>query len=174
MPETTNPDRGVTVITIPPPTANGPLHVGHLSGPYLASDIAGRAAKARGEDVLVVAGIDTGQNFIPTMAEVQGLDVDGMMARYRAEILEAFRLGRIQYDTFIDPDEPAYRTVLADLVGAMVERGALPMGEMTLPNEVVQLRTQSIVVFYSPPPIRSCCYLRTDPIQCRPDQSRTG
>src|SRR5205807_7310685 len=42
------------------------------------------------------------------------------------------RLGRIQYDTFIDPDEPAYRTVLADLVGAMVERGALPMGEMTL------------------------------------------
>ena len=39
----------VTVFTSPQPTVNGPLHVGHLAGPYLAADIAARAARARGE-----------------------------------------------------------------------------------------------------------------------------
>lgn len=37
--------RQLTVITMPQPTANGPLHVGHLSGPYIAADIAARAVR---------------------------------------------------------------------------------------------------------------------------------
>lgn len=128
MPESS----GVTVITVPPPTVNGPLHVGHLSGPYLASDIAARAAKARGEDVLVVAGVDVGQNFIPTMAELRGLDVDEMMATYRGQILDAYRLGGIAYDTFIEPQEPAYDRAIAGLVDDLMASGALPLREVTL------------------------------------------
>jgi methionyl-tRNA synthetase len=46
---------GVTVVIVPPATANGPLHVGHLSGPYLAADIAARAARARGERVVTTS-----------------------------------------------------------------------------------------------------------------------
>jgi len=126
------PDRGLTVITIPPATANGPLHVGHLSGPYLASDIAARAAKARGERVLAMAGVDVGQNFIPTMAENEGLDVERMIARCRAEILEAFHRGHIHYDAFVDPQTPGYRRAIADMVCEMVTRGTLPMREVTL------------------------------------------
>ena len=125
-------DRGVTVITIPPPTANGPLHVGHLSGPYLASDIAARAAKARGERVLAVAGLDIGQNFIPTMAENVGLDVEQMIARYRTEILQAFDRGHIHYDTFVEPQTPVYRRAIAAMVSDMVARGTAPMRDMTL------------------------------------------
>lgn len=124
--------RGVTVITIPPPTANGPLHVGHLSGPYLASDIAARAAKARGEEVLVMAGVDVGQNFIATMAEVRGVDAEGMIAKYRAEILDAFTRGRIHYDAFVEPQDPAYVRAIAGMVAEMAERGTLPMQEVTL------------------------------------------
>jgi methionyl-tRNA synthetase len=123
---------GVTVITIPPPTANGPLHVGHLSGPFLASDIAARAARARGDNVLAVAGIDIGQNFIATMSEVQGVPAGPMMARFRAEILEAFRRGRIHYDAFVDPQEPQYGRSIAGMVSDMVQRGAVPMQEVTL------------------------------------------
>lgn len=121
-----------TVITIPPATANGPLHVGHLSGPYLAADIAARAAKARGERVLAVAGVDTGQNFIPTMAENQGCDVERLMARNRELILDAFHLGGIQYDWFVDPQPPAYRRAIAGMVDAMVERGAARLREIEL------------------------------------------
>jgi methionyl-tRNA synthetase len=125
-------ERGVTVITITPPTANGPLHLGHLGGPYLATDIAARAAKARGERVLAVAGLDVGQNFIPTMAENDGVDVDQMIARYRAEILEAFHRAHIDHDTFVDPQKPSYRRAIAGMLTDMVKRGMLPMREMTL------------------------------------------
>ncbi len=128
---TDNPAR-VTVVTIPPPTANGPLHLGHLSGPYLASDLAARAAKARGEKVLTVAGIDIGQNYIATMAELQGADPGPMMARFRGQILEAFDRGGIAYDTFIDPQEPGYDSAIAGLVEDMVARGSVSMGESVL------------------------------------------
>lgn len=126
------PDRRLTVITIPPATANGPLHVGHLSGPYLASDIAVRAARARGERVLAVAGVDVGQNFIPTMAENQGLEVEEMMAGYRGQILDAFERARIGYDVFVDPQTPDYRRAIADMVAAMTARGALRTREVIL------------------------------------------
>jgi methionyl-tRNA synthetase len=126
------PERDLTVITIPPATANGPLHVGHLSGPYLAADIAARAAKARGERVLAVAGVDVGQNFIPTMAENLGVEVGPMMARCRAEILEAFDRGLIDYDTFVDPQTPAYDAAIASMVDDMVAAGTLAMRETTL------------------------------------------
>ncbi len=125
-------DSGVTVITIPPPTANGPLHVGHLSGPFLASDIAARAARARGDNVLAVAGIDVGQNFIATMAEVQGIQPAPMIARFRSEILDAFDRGRIHYDAFIDPQEPRYERAITGMVDEMVGRGAVPLRETTL------------------------------------------
>ncbi|MGH3157122.1 MAG: class I tRNA ligase family protein, partial [Streptosporangiaceae bacterium] len=49
---------GATVFVIPQPTVNGPLHIGHLSGPYLAGDVAARAARGRGERVLTLAGVD--------------------------------------------------------------------------------------------------------------------
>jgi methionyl-tRNA synthetase len=127
------PDRaGTTVITIPPPTANGPLHVGHLSGPFLASDIAARAARARGERVLAVAGVDVAQNYIPKMARDRGLDVDALIARNRAEILEAFDRGRIHYDAFVDPQEDEYRRALAAMLADMVFDGRVPMATVTL------------------------------------------
>jgi len=125
-------DRGVTVITTPPPTPNGPLHLGHLSGPYLAADFAGRAARARGERVVVTAGVDVSQNFIPRMADDMGLDVEQMMARYRAEILQAYHRGHIDYDIFVDPQTPSYRRAVAGMLSDMVTRGMLPMRELTL------------------------------------------
>ena len=123
---------GVTVITIPPPTANGPLHVGHLSGPFLASDIAARAAKARGERVLAIAGVDVAQNYIPKMAKARGVDVEELIERNRSEILEAFHRGHIHYDAFVDPQQAEYRRVIAGMLADMVERGGAAMSEVTL------------------------------------------
>jgi len=125
-------ENGVTVIIIPPPTANGPLHIGHLSGPFLASDIAARAAKARGERVLAMAGVDVGQNYIPKMAKAKGVDVEELIDRNRSEILEAFHRGHIHYDAFVDPQEGEYRRVIAEMLTDMVRRGGVTMSEETL------------------------------------------
>jgi methionyl-tRNA synthetase len=41
-----------TVVLSPPPTPNGPLHLGHLAGPYVAADVAVRALRLSGRRVL--------------------------------------------------------------------------------------------------------------------------
>jgi len=121
-----------TVIVIPQPTVNGPLHIGHLSGPYLAADVASRAARARGDRTLTVAGVDVHPNYVLTKAETLGMDVDEMIAKYRASIMSAFSLAKIGYDAFLDPQEPAYQRAVAGLLGELVGNGTVPMREMTL------------------------------------------
>jgi len=123
---------GVTVIVIPQPTVNGPLHIGHLSGPYLAADIAARAARARGERVLVLAGVDVDPNYVLTKAENVGVDVHEMVATYRGQIMSAFDLARIGYDFFLDPQDGNYQRAIASMVRESVENGTVPMREMTL------------------------------------------
>jgi len=123
---------GVTVIVIPQPTVNGPLHIGHLSGPYLAADVASRAARARGERVLTLAGVDVHPNYVLTKAETIGADVHEMVAGYRAQIRSAFDLARISYDAFLDPQDPGYQQAIAGMLTEMVDNGALPMKELTL------------------------------------------
>ena len=50
-----------TIITATPPTPNGDLHVGHLSGPYLAADVHARFLRARGQDVAYAASVSRAQ-----------------------------------------------------------------------------------------------------------------
>ncbi len=121
-----------TVIVIPQPTVNGPLHIGHLSGPYLAADVASRAARARGDRVLTVAGLDVHPNYVLTKAELIDTDVTEMVAKYRASILSAFSLAGIGYDAFLDPQDQAYQAAIAGMLSELVESGVVPMREMTL------------------------------------------
>lgn len=129
---TTQSGNGVTVIVIPQPTVNGPLHIGHLSGPYLAGDVISRAARARGERVLTLAGIDVHPNYVLTKAENLDVDVHTMVATYRAQIATAFELAGIGYDAFLDPQEPEYRKAIAGMLRELVEQEIVPMEEMTL------------------------------------------
>jgi methionyl-tRNA synthetase len=123
---------GVTVIVIPQPTVNGPLHVGHLSGPYLAADIASRAARARGERVLTLAGVDVHPNYVLTKAETLGVDVAEMVRTYRGQIMAAFEGARIGYDVFLDPQDADYRRAIATTLGELVANGTVPLQETTL------------------------------------------
>jgi methionyl-tRNA synthetase len=122
----------VTVYVIPQPTVNGPLHIGHLSGPYLAGDIAARAAKARGERVLTLAGVDVHPNYVLTKAEILGMDAREMVAKYRAQIAAVFDGARIGYDIFVDPDEQAHQRTIAGMLAELVASGVVPMEEYTL------------------------------------------
>jgi methionyl-tRNA synthetase len=123
---------GVTVIVIPQPTVNGALHIGHLSGPYLAGDIAARAARARGERVLTLAGIDVDPNYVLTKAEILEQPVDQTVAHYRGQILTAFERSRIGWDFFLDPQDDDYRASIATLLEELVEAGTIPMEPYTL------------------------------------------
>ena len=45
-------------ITAALPYANGPIHIGHLAGVYIPSDIFARYKRMSGHDVLYVCGSD--------------------------------------------------------------------------------------------------------------------
>ena len=132
MTELTEQSTGVTVIVIPQPTVNGPLHIGHLSGPYLGADVAARAARARGERVLTLAGVDVHPNYVLTKAENLGVDVEDMIAKYRGQIMSAFEGARIGWDAFLDPQVPAYQRAISGMLRELVTDGTAPMQEVTL------------------------------------------
>jgi methionyl-tRNA synthetase len=114
----------ITVLITPPPTPNGPLHLGHLSGPYVAGDVAVRAARGRGESVLSVSGLDVHQNYVVTAAEREGRTPEEVMADYGAQIRSAFARAGVEYDLFLDPAaDQDYRDGVARLLVELLDRG---------------------------------------------------
>ncbi len=59
---------GKFIVTIAPPTPNGDLHLGHLSGPILSADIFARIKKAQGHDVVLVCYSDDYQSYLERKA----------------------------------------------------------------------------------------------------------
>jgi methionyl-tRNA synthetase len=57
------------IVTAPPPTPNGDLHMGHLSGPYLGADVFSRFEKLRGTNVVSAVSTDEHQSYVVTTAE---------------------------------------------------------------------------------------------------------
>src|SRR5580698_2565763 len=123
---------GVTVIVIPQPTVNGPLHIGHLSGPYLAADIASRAAKARGDRIVTLAGVDVHPNYVMTKAENLGVEVNEMVAGFRAQITTAFELAGIGYDAFLDPEDADFQRAVTGMLAELIAAGSITMREVTM------------------------------------------
>lgn len=123
-------DDRLTVITTPPPTPNGPLHVGHLSGPYIAADVAVRAARRRGERVLSMTGLDGHQNYVAAKARAEGRPVEAALRDYGTQIRTAFEQARIAYDIVLDPAEDAdYRKAVDRLLAELVRSGGLALEE---------------------------------------------
>jgi methionyl-tRNA synthetase len=113
--------RRPVIVTATAPTPNGPLHLGHLSGPYVAADIAARAARARGERVVTVSGLDPHQNYVPAKAAGQGRTPGQVLDEYEATIRKAFAAAAVSYDIFIDPRADAgYRAAITRLLDELV------------------------------------------------------
>jgi methionyl-tRNA synthetase len=124
---------GTTVVVTPPPTPNGPLHVGHLSGPYVGGDVAVRAARGRGEPVLAVCGLDVHQNYVPAKARQEDRPVGEVLADYSGQIRSALGQARISYDLLLDPAADAdYRNAVAGLLAGLVDSKAVAVDEVPL------------------------------------------
>ena len=124
----------ITLVVTPPPTPNGPLHVGHLSGPYLAGDIAVRAARAAGRNVVSVCGLDAHQNYVLARAEAMGKSGVETANHFAELIRDALRRSRVEYDLFIDPLADAdYRDGVARLLTELVAAKAIVVDEVPLP-----------------------------------------
>lgn len=91
------------LVSAPPPTANGDLHLGHLSGPFLRADILSRYSKMSGKETYCVCGADEHQSYVAFRAEQLGLTPVEAVDRFSEAIRKTFQAARIDVDVFVRP-----------------------------------------------------------------------
>ena len=114
------------------PYANGPLHLGHLAGCYLAADIFARYHRIKGNEVLMVSGSDTHGTPITIRAEEEGITPQEVVARYHAQFLENWERLGISFDLFTSTQTENHQQVVHDLFRVLLDRGYIYTGSMLL------------------------------------------
>ncbi|MGW8400674.1 class I tRNA ligase family protein [Streptomyces lydicus] len=122
------------LVTATPPTTNGDLHLGHLSGPYLAADVFSRAQRMLGHTALYVTGGDDHQSYVVTTARRLGVEPTELAARCNRDIRETLRLANIAVDAFTTPDQ-AYRAHVRDFFAQLHRAGRLARRTWTFPYD---------------------------------------
>jgi len=89
-----------TLITAALPYANGPVHIGHLAGVYIPSDIYARYLRLRGEEVLFVCGSDEHGVPIAIKAKKEGVTPQDIVDRYDGIIRKSFADFGITFDIY--------------------------------------------------------------------------
>lgn len=86
-----------------PPTPNGDLHLGHLSGPYMAADTLTRCLRAVGRPVRHVTGRDDNQTYVMTCGLREGRTPEATADHYDALIRDTWAKFGIGLDGYIAP-----------------------------------------------------------------------
>ena len=111
------------LITSALPYANGPVHIGHLAGVYVPSDIYARYQRLRGNDVISVCGSDEHGVPITIKARKEGITPQDVVDRYHAIIKDAFyRLG-MSFDIYSRTSSPTHRTTASDFFRKLYDEG---------------------------------------------------
>jgi len=88
------------LVTSALPYANGPLHVGHISGAYLPADIYVRYLRLKGEDVKFICGSDEHGVPITLRARKEGITPQQVVDKYHKMNQESFKKLGIDFDIY--------------------------------------------------------------------------
>jgi len=114
------------IIFSTPPTPNGDLHLGHLSGPYLAADILARTLKKQREKVWHISGHDDHQTYVKYKADSEGRPVAEVAEIYSKSINNTWKDADIFMDGIITPDRKgAYADFLLEGVKKLYNKGLI-------------------------------------------------
>lgn len=91
------------IVTLPPPTPNGGLHLGHMAGPFLAADIFTKAMQAKGHNVQVLSYSDSNQSYVRATAEKQERDPAELALTWTKDILKTLDVYGCQVDLYFEP-----------------------------------------------------------------------
>ena len=88
------------LITSALPYANGPIHIGHLAGVYVPSDIYVRWLRMKGADVISICGSDEHGVPITLKARKEGITPQEVVDRYHEMNKKAFEEFGISFDIY--------------------------------------------------------------------------
>ncbi len=90
------------------PYSNGRLHVGHIAGAYLPSDIYVRYLRSTGADVLFICGSDDNGVAALKTAREEGISVEALTAKHNRGQQSAFEGLGIHFDVYGGTHQPHY------------------------------------------------------------------
>ncbi|WP_339610762.1 methionine--tRNA ligase [uncultured Planktosalinus sp.] len=87
-------------ITAALPYTNGPIHIGHLAGVYVPSDIYARYLRLQGKDVAFICGSDEHGVAISMKAKKEGISPQEVIDKYHNIIKQSFVDFGITFDNY--------------------------------------------------------------------------
>src|SRR5690242_5981279 len=130
------------------PYANGPRHIGHVSGFGVPSDVFSRYMRMDGHDVLMVSGTDEHGTPIQVQADAEGVTARELADRYNRVIVEDLHGLGLSYDLFTRTTTRNHYAVVQELFttlernGYIVKRTTLgarsPSTGRTLPDRYIE------------------------------------
>ncbi len=115
------PDRHL--ITSALPYANGPIHIGHLAGVYVPSDIYTRYLRIKGEDVISICGSDEHGVPITMKARDEGVTPQEIVDRYHKLNKKAFEDFGIEFDTYSRTSNKTHYDTASDFFKSLYNNG---------------------------------------------------
>ncbi len=111
------------LITSALPYANGPIHLGHLAGVYVPSDIYVRYLRQRGRDVISICGSDEHGVPITLKARKEGTSPQDVVDRYHAINKKAFEDFGISFDIYSRTSNKVHHETASEFFKTLYDKG---------------------------------------------------
>jgi methionyl-tRNA synthetase len=105
------------------PYANGPRHIGHVSGFALPSDMFSRYQRMAGNNVLMVSGTDEHGTPITVQADKEGISPRQVADRYNKLIGEDLTALGMSYDLFTRTTTRNHYAVVQEMFTTLLKNG---------------------------------------------------
>lgn len=111
------------LVTSALPYANGPVHIGHLAGVYIPSDIYVRYLRGKGEDVLSICGSDEHGVPITIKAKAEGVSPQDIVDKYHNIIKNAFAGLGISFDIYSRTSSAMHHATASEFFKTLYNKG---------------------------------------------------
>ncbi len=111
------------LVTSALPYANGPVHIGHLAGVYIPSDIFVRYLRLRGRDVISVCGSDEHGVPITIKARREGVSPQDIVDKYHALIKSSFERLGMSFDIYSRTTSPTHAVTASEFFRTLYDKG---------------------------------------------------
>ncbi len=113
------------LVTSALPYANGPIHLGHLSGAYLPADIYVRYKRLNGDDVIYICGSDEHGVPITISADKEKVSPQVIIDRYHYQNKKAFERFGMSFDNYSRTSLPVHHETAKEFFLEFYNRGLL-------------------------------------------------
>ena len=111
------------LVTAALPYANGPVHIGHLAGCYIPSDVFVRYLRLKNEDVKFICGSDEHGVPITLKAKAEGITPQQVVDKYHSMMKKSFEEFGISFDIYSRTSNKIHHETASGFFKTLYEKG---------------------------------------------------